>query len=32
MGSQLASISEWYPQVSLEIESACKFFLEESRQ
>ncbi|MBL7180121.1 MAG: HDOD domain-containing protein [Desulfobacterales bacterium] len=31
MGSQFDTISEWYPAVSLEIESACKFFLEESK-
>jgi putative nucleotidyltransferase with HDIG domain len=30
MGSQLDAISDWYPDVQLEIESACKFFLEES--
>ena len=30
MGSQLDTVSEWYPEVLLEIESACKFFLEES--
>ena len=32
MGNQLGTVSEWYPQVSMEIESACKFFLEESKQ
>jgi putative nucleotidyltransferase with HDIG domain len=30
MGLQLDTLSEWYPDVLLEIESACKFFLEES--
>jgi len=30
MGSQLDTVSDWYPEVLLEIESACKFFLEES--
>ncbi len=30
MGRQLDAISDWYPEVSLEIESACKFFLKES--
>jgi putative nucleotidyltransferase with HDIG domain len=30
MGFQLDTLSEWYPDVLLEIESACKFFLEES--
>jgi len=30
MGSQLDTVSDWYPEVSLEIESACKFFLKES--
>ena len=32
MGSQLDTVSDWYPEVLLEIESACKFFLEESRK
>ena len=27
---QLGTVSDWYPAVSLEIESACKFFLEKS--
>lgn len=30
MQSQLTCISDWYPEVALEIESACKFFLEGS--
>jgi putative nucleotidyltransferase with HDIG domain len=30
MGSQLDAVSDWYPDVQLEIESACEFFLEES--
>ena len=30
MGLQLDTLSEWYPDVLLEIESTCKFFLEES--
>lgn len=30
MGSHLACISDWYPEVASEIESACNFFLEES--
>jgi putative nucleotidyltransferase with HDIG domain len=30
IGSRLDTLSEWYPDVLLEIESACKFFLEES--
>jgi putative nucleotidyltransferase with HDIG domain len=30
MGSMLDTVSEWYPDVLLEIESASKFFLEES--
>ncbi len=29
MGSGLDTISDWYPKVLTEIESACKFFLEE---
>ncbi len=28
--SPLSTVSDWYPEVLLEIESACKFFLEES--
>ncbi|MBU0769781.1 MAG: HDOD domain-containing protein [Proteobacteria bacterium] len=28
MGSQFDTLSDWYPDVLLEIESACKFFLE----
>jgi putative nucleotidyltransferase with HDIG domain len=30
MGSVLDTLSEWYPDALLEIESACNFFLEES--
>ena len=30
MGHQLDTLSDWYPDVFLEIESACKFFLVES--
>jgi putative nucleotidyltransferase with HDIG domain len=30
MGSLLDTLSEWYPDVLLEIKSACNFFLEES--
>ncbi len=30
MGGQLETASDWYPEVALEIESACKFFLKES--
>ena len=30
MKSQLETLSEWYPDVLLEIESACNFFLEGS--
>jgi len=30
MGSQLDTVSDWYPEVALEIDTACKFFLEES--
>ena len=28
MGPQLDSVSKWFPEISSEIESACKFFLE----
>ena len=31
MGSQLDTLSDWFPDVSEEIESACKFFIEELR-
>ncbi len=30
MGGVLETASDWYPEVALEIESACNFFLEES--
>ena len=30
LGGRLDTVSEWYPEVLLEIESACKFFLGES--
>jgi HD-like signal output (HDOD) protein len=30
VGSQLDTVSDWYPDVFAEIESACKFFLEEA--
>jgi putative nucleotidyltransferase with HDIG domain len=32
MVSRLDTISDWYPDVLMEIESACKFFLEESKK
>ena len=32
MGSELDTLPDWYPDVLLEIESACEFFLEESRK
>ena len=30
MASQLDTLHDWYPEASMEIESACKFFLKES--
>lgn len=30
MGSHLIGVSDWFPEISQEIESACKFFLEDS--
>ena len=30
MGGPINTASDWYPEVSMEIESACKFFLEQS--
>ena len=29
MGTQLGTVSDWFPEVSEEIQSACEFFLEE---
>ena len=29
MGPQLETVSDWFPEVSEEIQSACEFFLEE---
>lgn len=31
LGRQCQTVADWYPEVSLEIESACKFFIEESK-
>ncbi len=31
-GSQLDNVHDWYPELSHEIESGCKFFLEESKK
>ena len=32
IGGQLDTVSDWYPKLTEEIESACKFFLEELKQ